>query len=164
MLMTIKRSGILLSIATLFLIAEAGGGFGQKPLAEKPPAEKQVAETKQPSSAASSAAYAELLLKKTELQSDLESLVVEYTEEFPKVKEIRFVLGLFDRDIARLARVKPTDSEKLTVALGKLMIRRIELETDLWNLQRSYKDEHPDVKRAKRRVEIFDKAISEIIT
>jgi hypothetical protein len=112
---------------------------------------------------AGSPAYAELLLRKTELQSQLESLVLEYTEEFPKVKELRFVLGLLDRDVARIAKVKPADSGKLTLALGKLMIRRIELETDMWNLQRSYKDEHPDVKRARRKVEIYETAISEIL-
>jgi len=44
-----------------------------------------------------------------------------------------------------------------------LIVRRIELETDVWNLQRNYKDEHPDVKRAKRKVEIYENAISEIL-
>jgi len=148
---------ITLLLGVVFSLS-ASGTFGQKP-----PADKPAAEAKQVITAPSSAAYAELLLKKTELQSDLESLVVEYTEEFPKVKEIRFVLGLFDRDIARLAKVKQGDLGKMTVALGKLIVRKIELETDLWSLQRNYKDEHPDVKRAKRRVEIYENAIVEII-
>ena len=104
------------------------------------------------------------MLKKTELQSELEALVLEYTEEFPKVKELRYVQGLLDRDIVRISKVKPTESGKLTLALGKLMLRRIELETDMWKLQNNYKDEHPDVKRARRKVEIFESAISEILT
>jgi len=43
------------------------------------------------------------------------------------------------------------------------MLRRIELETDLVNLQKNYKEEHPDVKRAKRKVEIYESAISDIL-
>jgi uncharacterized protein involved in exopolysaccharide biosynthesis len=142
----------------ILLIASVAAVVGQPAATKKSDAEKAAVST-----IAGSPAFAELLLKKTELQSNLESLVLEYTEEYPKVKELRFVLGLMDRDIARIAKVKPADSGKLTLALGKLMVRRIELETDLWNLQRSYKDEHPEVKRAKRKVEIYEAAISEIL-
>ena len=89
--------------------------------------------------------------------------MVEYTEEYPRIKEIRHVLTLFDRDIARINKVTPADSSKLTLALGKLMLRRIELETELWNLQKNYQEEHPDVKRAKRKIEIYESAITEIL-
>lgn len=153
MYITLRFAGAI----AVFLMASAAASFGQ--------AADNRSETAKPSAnpAASSPAYAELLLKKTELKSELESLVLEYTEEFPKVKEIRYVVTLLDRDIARLNKVKPSDVGRLTLALGKLMARRIELETDLWNLQRNYKDEHPDVKRAKRRVEIYENAIVEIL-
>ncbi len=59
--------------------------------------------------------------------------------------------------------VGATESGKLTLALGKLIVRKIELETDLWNLRRQYNDEHPEVKRAKRKVEVFERAIKEIL-
>jgi hypothetical protein len=111
----------------------------------------------------SSAAYAEVLLKKAELQSDLESLLVEYTEDYPKVRELRFTLTLLQREIERIAAVPPGEAAKLTVALGKLVVKKVELETDMWGLQRNYKDEHPDVKRAKRKVEIYEAAIKEIL-
>ena len=113
--------------------------------------------------AAATPAYAELLLLKTELSSELESLIVDYTEDYPKIKELRYVLTLLDRDLARLAKIKAADISRLTLALGKLMVRRIELETDLWKLRESYKDEHPEVKRAKRKVELYEKAIGEIL-
>ncbi len=111
----------------------------------------------------SSPTYAELLLYRTDLASTLESLIIEYTEEFPKVIEIRHVLTLIDRDTDRIAKVKESDLSKLTLALGKLMVRKIELETELWGLQKNYKDEHPDVKRVKRRVEIYQSAINGIL-
>ena len=114
-------------------------------------------------SIAKSPAYAELLLAKTELQADLESLLVDYTEEYPKVQESRFKLDSLHRESIRLAKLKPVDPSRLTLALGKLIVRKVELETDLWKLLKTYKEEHPDVKRAKRKVEIFEAAIKEIL-
>lgn len=111
----------------------------------------------------SSPAYAEVLLRRTELQADLESLILEYTEEYPKVKEIRFTLGLIQKESDRLTSVSPSDAAKLTLALGKLIVRKIELETDMWGLLKNYKEDHPDVKRAKRKIEIYEAAIKEIL-
>ncbi|HEV8590798.1 MAG TPA: hypothetical protein VGQ55_01745 [Pyrinomonadaceae bacterium] len=111
----------------------------------------------------SSPAYAELLLRKTELSAELESLILEYTEEYPKVRESRYAIALLDRDLTRIATIKPTDSGKLTLALGKLMLRRVELETELGMLLRTFKDEHPDVKRLKKKIEIYEGAIKEIL-
>jgi hypothetical protein len=106
-------------------------------------------------------AYAEILLRKTELESLIESFSVSYTEEFPKVKEANYELKLIEKDISRLLSVK--DPTQLTLALGKLIVRRAQLETDLWALQTKFGEAHPDVVRAKRRVAIFDKAVSEIL-
>lgn len=133
--------------------------------AQSPPGKKAepASTTATVTPASATPAYAELILRRTELQSEIEALVLSYTEEYPKLKEMRYTLTLVDRDIARLGKVKPSDTSRLTLALGKLMVRRIELETDLWKLQDTYKDEHPDVKRAKRRVEIYETSINEIL-
>ena len=113
--------------------------------------------------ARSSPAYAEVLLRKTELLSELESLLVEFTEEYPKVKELRFETGLLQKDLDKLLAVSAPESSKLSTALGKLMVRRCELNTDLWALQQQFNDQHPDVKRAKRKAEIFENAIKDIL-
>jgi hypothetical protein len=111
----------------------------------------------------SSAAFAELILRKAELESELEAFLMDYTEEFPRVIEIKHSLGLLEKAVARIMSAKPAETGKLTLALGKLLVRRVELETDVWKLLQSYKDEHPDVKRAIRRLEIYDAAIKEIL-
>ena len=108
-------------------------------------------------------AYSEVLLRRTERESELEEFTLDYTEEFPKVKEIKFELGLINKEMDKILAVKASESGKLTLALGKLIVRKIELETDLWNLRRQYNDEHPEVKRAKRKIEVFEKAIREIL-
>lgn len=111
----------------------------------------------------SSPAYAELILRKTERAAELEDLLVDYTEEFPKVKTLQFEINLINSEIKRVLTVSPAEAGKLTLALGKLMLRKIELEIDYSNLQTQYKDEHPEVKQAKRKVEIFEAAIKDIL-
>lgn len=157
----IRHSTIKLAYIVAICIASAAGVLGQANPAGK------AEQTKPPSSpnpVAGTPAYAELALKRTELASELEALMLDYTDDFPKIKELRATIWFIDRDMTRISKVKPAEMLKLSAALGRLMVRRAELETDLWNLLRSYKDEHPDVKRAKRKVEIYDAAINEILS
>ena len=111
----------------------------------------------------SSPAYAEVLLKKTELSAELEGLLVEYTEEFPKVKELRYESGLLQKELDRLLTINAADAPRLSAALGRLMVRKCEIDTDLWSLLLQFNAEHPEVKRAKRKSETFAAAINEIL-
>jgi ABC-type Fe3+-hydroxamate transport system substrate-binding protein len=111
----------------------------------------------------SSAAYAEVLLRKTELQSDLESLIADYTEANPKIVDIRVELASLNKALERIYSVGPSDTGKLTLALGKLIVRKAALETDLARLQRSFGKDHGEVKRARKKVEIFEAAINDIL-
>lgn len=110
----------------------------------------------------STPAYAEMLLRKTERESELEEFLLDYTEEFPKVKELKYELELIQKEADKILAVSASETGKLTLALGKLMVRKIELEVDLWNLRNQYKDDHAEVKRARRKMEVYEKAIKEI--
>lgn len=123
----------------------------------------QQASTNEPGPIRSSAAYAEVLLRKTELQADLESFLGDYTEQNPKVIDARFELAALAKDLDRLFAVRPSETAKLTAALGKMIVRKAVLETELSRLMRSYNKDHPEVKRMKRKVEIFDSAIKEVL-
>ena len=111
----------------------------------------------------SSPAYSEVLLRKAELEADVESLLVDHTDDFPKIQEERYALTVIDAEMKKLLAVKPSDVSKLTLALGKLMVRKVEVETELWRLRKQYSNDHPEVKRAKKKAEIFEKAINEIL-
>ena len=126
-------------------------------------AQSKAAPTPTAQSAKATAAYAEVALRRADAEAELESLLVEYTEEFPKVKELRFALARIDAEATRLNTIKPSERERATAALGKLMVRKVEAEIDLWKVQQDYADAHPDVKRAKKKVEIYEKAIKEVL-
>ncbi len=111
----------------------------------------------------SSPAYAETLLYKTELEAEREDLLVSYTAEFPKVQEVEFKLKFIKLEMDKFFNVEASESQKLTLALGKLIVRKVELEADLWTLKKKYGNEHPEVKKAEKRVLIFQTAINNII-
>jgi hypothetical protein len=111
----------------------------------------------------SSPAYAEVLLRKTELQAELESALADYTEANPKMLDLRFELAALNKSLERIYAVKPSETGKLTLALGKLLVKKAALDTDLNRLQRSYAKDNVEVKRAKRKVEIFEASINEVL-
>ena len=111
----------------------------------------------------SSPAYSEILLRKTEILADLEAFSADYTEANPKMLDLRAELASLDKMLERVFGVKPSETGKLTLALGKLIVRKAVLDSELARLTRSYSKEHPDVKRAARRAEIYDSAIKEVL-
>ena len=90
-------------------------------------------------------------------------MLSDFTEDYPKVKEIRIELEILRTETDRLLSVKPADSGKLTLALGKLILRKVSHTAELKRLQAQYQDAHPNVKKEKRMVEIFEAAIKEIL-
>ena len=111
----------------------------------------------------SSPAYAEILLQKVTLEAELAELSETYTETHPKVVETRFRLNILEQAMNKILAVKPSESSKLTLALGKIILQKVEFEAEHEDLRKKYNDQHPEVRRAKRKVEIFDKAIKEIL-
>lgn len=111
----------------------------------------------------SSPAFAEILLRKTELQAELEALLPDYTDANTKIVDLRFEIAALDKSLEKIFGIRPTETDKLTLALGKLIVQKASLDTDLARLKRSYNKDHKEVKRAARRVEIYDAAIKEIL-
>ncbi len=111
----------------------------------------------------STPAFAEIILLKTEVESRLEELLLDYKEEYPEVKKHRVELGFINKELDKLLKIDASQMPKLTLALGKLLVRKIELQSDLSALRENYKEDNPEVLRAKKKLEIFEKAIAEIM-
>jgi hypothetical protein len=111
----------------------------------------------------SSPAYAEVLFRKVVLEVELEDLLERYTTEFPKVKEAQYELSAIRSALSRITRLKTSESKKLTLVLGKMLVQQARYIADMKMLLEKYNDKHPDVKRAKRKSEIFGRAINEIL-
>jgi predicted nuclease with TOPRIM domain len=102
-------------------------------------------------------------LRKTELLADLEALSADYTEANPRIIDLRVELASLDKSLEKVFGVKPSETDKLTLALGKLIVKKAALDSEFSRISRSYNKDHPDAKRARRRVEIFENAIKEVL-
>jgi len=143
------------SISFLFLcFASSLNISGQTKPSAKPPVDADIR---------SSPAYAELLLRKTDLEAELESLLTEYTEDYPKVKDLRLELAVLKPEIDRILSAKTPDPGKFSQALGRLILGKVVHATALKKLQTQFQDAHPNVKKEKRMVEIYEAAIKEIL-
>lgn len=148
-------SRALLAIAIITLLSAAA--FGQ----ETDSKGKSIRDF--PDYVRASPAFAEVIYRKAVLESELEGLLVKYTNQYPKVAEIRFQLAELELALGKLLDVPADEKSKLSIALGKLMVQRAEYAAELDALKRKYNDSHPEVKQAARRLEIFDKAILRIL-
>lgn len=111
----------------------------------------------------SSATFAEIILRQADLESDLGELLVNYTNEHPKVQETQYELKILKNDLSYIAKFKGTQTNFLTEALGKLLVRRAQISTDYWVMQNRFSDEHPNTKKAKRKLVVFNNAIKKIL-
>ncbi len=111
----------------------------------------------------SSAAYAEVLLRKTEVEATIEDLLVTYTEKYPKLQQLKYEAEKLNQELNRLQNLDQKQSSKLTLALGRLIVRKVEAEVELWALLQQYGEEHEMVKRARKRLQVFERAIKEIL-
>src|SRR5437764_8752025 len=57
----------------------------------------------------SSPAYEEILLRKTELEADMEALAADYTEANPKIIDLRYDINALEKARLRLLRVNPAE-------------------------------------------------------
>ena len=124
---------------------------------------RALAQSRSSSDGRASAAFAEVLVRKTELLADAEALGADYTDTNPKILDLRHEVAELDKSLKRILAAPAADQSKLTLALGKLMVKRASLDTDFFHLSRTLNPDHTDYKRAKKRLEIFDAAIKEIL-
>jgi len=151
--MTLRKT-ILVIITLAFAAA-----FASAQTAETKPAEP--GDT--PEWVKASPAFAEVVFRKAVVEAELEEMLVRYTEQYPKVIEKRFEMSELDKEQDDLVKTPEAEASKLTLALGKMLVQRAAYATELGMLKLKYDDTHPDVKKAKRKLEIFDKAIKRIL-
>jgi hypothetical protein len=75
----------------IFILAAFCGAQTTNSITKKPKLPQAVSTTK------STPTFAEILLRRTERESELEEFLLDYTGEFPKVNEIRCELSLLQK-------------------------------------------------------------------
>jgi len=73
-------------------------------------------------------AYSLLVLRKVKVQAELETLVAEYSSDWPAAKKLQFELDALKGEMKKLAEIDETQIPKLTNGYGTLLLRRASLE------------------------------------
>jgi len=108
-------------------------------------------------------AYCMLIQEKVKLQAELESLVSEYSSDWPKSKRVQFELDTLKSEMKKMAEVEESKVIKLTAGYGSLVLRRIVLATDAHVLLEEEGQEWPTFKQKQRELELLDKEIQKLM-
>ena len=163
----------LASIAFVFVVTSFSVCHGQKrtkaaktktqPQAAQSTEQQNQTQPQQQGSTKSTPAYGELVMRKVEVEADLKQLLVDYTEEHPRAKEKKTELDAINREMDRIAAMDKAMIPKLTTTVGKLILRKIELETEIFKMKEQYAEDHPFIKKAKDKLEVIEGEIQKVL-
>jgi|GEM_PF-2670531 len=108
-------------------------------------------------------AYSMLIQEKVKLQAELESLLIEYSSDWPKSKMLQFKLDTLKSEMKKMAEVEESKVIKLTSGFGSLVLRRITLATEVHVLLEEQGSEWPTFKLKQRELELLDKEIQKLM-
>jgi hypothetical protein len=111
----------------------------------------------------SSPAYIELTLHQADIDAELLDLAVDYTDEYPKVKRLKLEAQFVQADLGNMLKLNAAALPKLTESFAKLVLKKVAMQVDLAELKVDHKDDYPDVQRAQKRVQIYEKAIRDLL-
>lgn len=112
---------------------------------------------------ANSAAFAEIYAGKVEAEADLKVLTMDLTEDAAQVREKKLERDLLARAIRWLEALPAASQPKLTMALGRLAVRKAQAEANLKTVSQDYADEHPTVKKARARLAVYNSELEKLL-
>jgi hypothetical protein len=112
---------------------------------------------------ADTGAYAEVYAARVEADADLKVLSTDLTEETVQVREKKLERDLLAREIRWLEALPLLSHDKMTMALGRLLVRKTQAEVSLKMLSENYAESFPTVKKAKTRIEVYNDEIQKLM-
>lgn len=109
------------------------------------------------------AAYAEIYASKVEAEVDLKVLTMDATEDAPQVRAKMLERDLLERQIRWLEILPPASLPKLTQALGRLAVRKAQAEANLKIVSQNYAENHPTVKKARARLDVYSSEMEKLL-
>lgn len=140
-----------LSAFALVAILSSAAAYAQK-ISNSPPAEPRT-----------TPAYATLIQRKVKVQAQLESLLEEYSSEWPQAKTFQFELASLKIEMKKMLEVPDEKVSKLTSGYGTLILRRVSLDAEIQSLLLQYEPTYPGLKEKQRELELLDKETQKIM-
>lgn len=108
-------------------------------------------------------AYTLLVQRKVKLQAELETVLAEYSSDWPPAKRLQFELDALKVEMKKLAETDEAQIPKLTNGYGTLLLRRAALEGEIESLSQEQGSDWPDLKQKRRELELLDNELKKIL-
>ena len=108
-------------------------------------------------------AYSLLVQRKVKVQAELETLLAEYSSDWPAAKKLQFELDALKAEMKKLADTEEGQIPKLTNGYGTLLLRRAVLESEIQSLSQEQSSDWPDVKQKQRELELLDNELKKLL-
>ncbi|MDQ3917111.1 MAG: hypothetical protein M3348_01295 [Acidobacteriota bacterium] len=108
-------------------------------------------------------AYALLAVRKASVEAELKALSKLYTAAHPDVRGKRFELNAVMVEMEKMRASAGDRVPKLSDAYGKLVLRKVAVETELDGLRRSYAAGHPEVSRKRDELLALGRELEELL-
>lgn len=141
-----KRS---LSVLGLLLI------FGPALYAQKPLTNKEVDPRTTP-------AYSMLIERRVKVQAQLETLLSEYTSDWPGNRKLQAEFDALKLEMKKMSEMDQLMVPKLTNGYGMLILRKTALVGDIQSMLQAEGSEWPPLKEKQRELELLDKQIQKL--
>ena len=106
-------------------------------------------------------AFEELALHEAKIKSELNQLLLEFMPEAQEVLIKRFELHLTRLEMAKISAMPESKKPLLTFVFGKLLVRKVEAETELQNTIANYEIDSFQTRRQALKLQDIEKEISE---
>jgi hypothetical protein len=109
-----------------------------------------------------SEAYTVLVKEKAKARGDLYEAKQSFTPEAMQFKIARLRLELFDREMKKLSRTTAQNAAKFSAAYGDLILAKVQIEVELFELRQSHTPEFLAVRRKRIELESLDSDLKQI--
>jgi hypothetical protein len=141
-----KRS---LSVVGLLLI------IGPVLYAQKPLTNKEVDPRTTP-------AYSMLIERRVRVQAHLETLLSEYTSDWPATRKLQAEFDALKLEMKKMSEMDQLMIPKLTNGYGMLILRKTALVGDIQSLLQAEGSEWPPLKEKQRELQLLDTQIQKL--
>src|SRR6185295_2355777 len=105
-----------------------------------------------------------LIQRKAKLQAELETLLREYTGQWPPAKRLQFEFDTLNSEMQKMAEVDQSKVSKLTAGYGRLILRKVSLSGEIDTLLREEGSLWPTTKERQRELELLEQEILKLMT
>jgi hypothetical protein len=138
--------------------------FGLAILALAPAVRGQKAAITQEIDPRTTPAYSMLIERRVKVQAELETLLNEYSSEWPPAKKLQAELDALKIEMKKMSETEQPLIPKLTSGVGALILRKATLITEIKMMAEERESEWPEAKEKQRELELLNKQIEKILS